>query len=557
MSSSKRTVVLMSVLLVVLAGVFAWPHAERLYFKQAAPAFAPPPTAPAPVGENKLTGLTVTQDPGGKWIANVDYEYSGQPRGVMVHVSQLVLGVGPDGRSNMVESAQAARVGKHRISVEIRNLYPDFKLVTEKVSVEFVEITHGVKQLAILEVHQRIQWPDPLVTEVERAIATGKIQAVVDRAVGLIDSEDSVKLGKARVLLELIVEKAPGTDAAFVELARVAMRSNWNATGLREAETLLHSALQIRPDSLNAKVLLGYVHAHQGRYKEAEALFAQAAAGNPPNLWLWANWGEVLAMQGKMEPAIAKYREAIARPPTRDTYDRARWDAYAHLLVLLQRRDDVDGIQALLQQQAKEYPDQRCFAVNHARFLVLQRGDIAAAVAALQEGSSRDCDTSRSREVRGLGYYVAWAQSEGADGGDALRQARALAPVGPNLFYALASTDRGAAVARKLLQSGESLHVRDNLEVDALGYALRNGDERVTRRLLRLGANPVAEQGADKMPAAMIPVLTRDFAAIRLLQRSGVDYRKLRFQGTTAIEVARTQGDTKLEQVLDPKADSL
>ena len=59
------------------------------------------------------------------------------------------------------------------------------------------------------------------------------------------------------------------------------------------------------------------------------------------------------------------------------------------------------------------------------------------------------------------------------------------------------------------------------------------------------------------MPAALIPVLTRDFDTIRLLQRSGVDYRKLSYQDTTAVEYARKQGDAKLLQLLDPKAGAL
>jgi hypothetical protein len=36
-----------------------------------------------------------------------------------------------------------------------------------------------------------------------------------------------------------------------------------------------------------------------------------------------------------------------------------------------------------------------------------------------------------------------------------------------------------------------------------------------------------------------------------------VDYTKVRYQGTTAVEHARKQGDTKLQQLLDPKSGSL
>ncbi|MCB1624915.1 MAG: tetratricopeptide repeat protein, partial [Pseudomonadales bacterium] len=136
-------------------------------------------------------------------------------------------------------------------------------------------------------------------------------------------------------------------DAAYVELARVAMRENWGPDGLHHAENLLESALQIRPDNSNAKILLGYVYTHQGQLGKAEQLFVDAAKADPPNLWLWANWGELLVKQDKPDEAIAKYRVAVTRPMTHDTYDRARADAYRNLIQLLERRRDLDGVEAL------------------------------------------------------------------------------------------------------------------------------------------------------------------------------------------------------------------
>jgi Tfp pilus assembly protein PilF len=75
------------------------------------------------------------------------------------------------------------------------------------------------------------------------------------------------------------------------------MKSNWGPEGLRQAENLLHSALQINPASVNAQVLLGYVYAHQGRSQATETLFKEASRIETKNLWLWTNWGEMYAMQ--------------------------------------------------------------------------------------------------------------------------------------------------------------------------------------------------------------------------------------------------------------------
>jgi tetratricopeptide (TPR) repeat protein len=342
-----------------------------------------PPAVKLPAA-NALEDLKVTRGPDGLPMVSLRYAFSGTPSHARVTVFQMVRsGAGSAGELGTwpLESHQL-RPGTHELRVAIRNPAPAAAYSTEQVG-------------AVLEmpgrppirkvVAYRIQWPDPLAVEIDAALAAGQPERIVQKAVKLIDSGLRDPLDQARVLLQGLVAKSPRTDAAYVELARIAMKTNWGPTGLRDAETLIDSALQIRPDSVDAQILMGYVYAHQGRYKEADALFARAAASNPPNLWLWANWGEALAMQGKMDPAIAKYREAITRPPTGDTYDRARWDAYRKLLALLDRRGDLDDMQALLRQQAEEYGNVHCFAVDYARFLVLQRADIQQAVAILRD----------------------------------------------------------------------------------------------------------------------------------------------------------------------------
>lgn len=556
--SSKRPVVLMAILLALLGAYVVKPQVEQWYFSKA---FAHQPAdtgaasdqAPLP-GANTASNLVVTREADGRWMASFDYFYTGAPRGAMVRVFQVVTGGGTATPIQWQVGGTSARRGANRFRTEVFN--PNVHEMHLTTQVYALMDVAPAPPMAKVAVEQRIQWPDPVVVQVEQALAAGKPEAIVQKAVEFIDTDDGHKLQKARILLQTLVDKSPRTDAAYVELARVAMKTNWGPTGLREAETLIGSALQISPESVNAKILLGYVYAHQGRYKEAEPLFVQAAAGNPPNLWLWANWGELLAMQGKTAPAIDKYREAIAHPPTKDTYDRARHDAYWRLLRLLEARQDLDSMEGLHKQRAQEYPAMGCIAVDYARFLVLQRADAVRSAAVLRESPSPACDASRAREVQGLTHYLSWSQAKEPDRAEILRQARAFLPVDANLFYALASSDRALPVAQQLVAAGEKVGVQDRRQMDALAYALRNGDKAVARRLLRLGAQPTAEVGPERMPAALIPVLTRDLDAIRLMQRAGVDYTRLRFQGSTAIDHARGQGDTKLLQVLDPKGGS-
>jgi tetratricopeptide (TPR) repeat protein len=542
----------MAILLLLLGVYIARPFMQDLFYERPAARSAEAvPTGPLPTA-NGVSNLKVTRAADGRWIASFDYAYTGEPKGVTVRVFQVINGGAWGTPMDRQVGGRRAIPGTHSFSTEVFNPNVHDMHTTEKVFAQMDVVP--AQPIAKISVDHRIQWPDPIKTEVEQALAAGKADAIVQKAVGLIDSGQEFHLKNARKLLQMLVDQSPGTDAAYVELARVAMKTSWNASGLREAETLIGSALQIRPDSVNAKILLGYVYAHQGRYKPAEALFAEAAVTNPPNLWLWANWGQVLAMQGKTDAGIQKYREAVLRPPTQDTYDRARWDAYRHLLPLLEHRDDLAGMETLLKQRAQEYPGKGCFGVDYARFLVLQRGDATGAQAVMRDAPSPACDESRKRLAEGLVRYVAWAQGGDAERAELLRQARVFHPVNPALFYALASSERAVPVARQLLAAGEKISMQDEHQFDALAYALQNGESAIARRLLRMGANPVAEIGPQKMPVALIPVVSRDFDSIRLMQRSGVDYAKLRYQGTTAIDHARKEGDTKLLRLLDPKA---
>lgn len=559
--SSKRPVILMGILLALLGAFFVWPALQDRYLANAAwpGAAAAQPTKDQPPlpGENGVSNLIVRQQPDGRWIASFDYFYTGAPHDAMVRVFQMVHGGGGGGATPIrwQVGGMSAQRGKQHFSTEVFNPNVHQMYTTSQV-LALMDVAPA-PPLTQVAVSQHIQWPDPLVVEVEQAIAAGKTDAIVQKAALQIDTNHPDEVQKARALLQTLVEKSPRTDAAYVELARTAMKLNWGPAGLRDAENLLLTALQLQPDSVNAKILLGYVRTHQGRYKEAEPLFVEAAAANPPNLWLWANWGQLLAMQNRIEPAISKYREAIARPPTNDTYDRARHDAYDNLLKLLRQRKDTAGLEALYKQRAQEYAGKGCFAIDYARFLVLQHGDAEGAAAVLRDTPSPQCDLQGVREVQGLGHYVNWSKGTDPERTASLHQARALLPVGPSLFYTLASTDRGAALARQLVASGEKVDVQDNQQFDALAYALRNGETGIARRLLGLGARPTAEVGPERMPAALIPVFTRDFDSIRLMQRAGVDYTKLQFQGSTALDHARERDDGKLLQALDPRSRSL
>lgn len=544
--ASQRPAILMGILLVLLLGYLYLEHAPD----RPAPSVATTLPAPIPRPKSKasISGLVVKQGKFGIWVAEYDYVASGQ---VLASI-ELERDGAPDpshpdnGRQTFIPGAPGLP-GAHHVSVPIS--YPG-QITTRAVTVSLQDANHLAPVLASQRIEQVIHWPTFDTWIRNEQLARNSPEQNLTHAVELIDTGDAEQLAQAKELLESLLEQDPRMDGAYVELARIAMKSNWSPEGLHQAETLLGSALQIRPDSANAKVLLGYVYTHQRRFDKAEALFTQAAASNPRNLWLWSNWGELLVMEGKIEPAMAKYRQAIERPMTHDTYDRARADAYEHLLALLQKRNDLDGMEALYKQRLGEFGPGACYSTDYARFMLQTRGNTEAAIDLARGALNQSCEDSGARQILGLAEYVKWSATKGPESAAALNQAHVYLPMGATPLYLLATSERTIATAKSLLAQGENIDQKDSEKLTALAYALQNHDLPAAKRLLALGAHPDVPVGDADMPAALIPVMGEDAQAIRLLRQGGVDYSKLRYRGITAIDFAKRSGSNALLKAL-------
>jgi hypothetical protein len=388
-----------------------------------------------------------------------------------------------------------------------------------------------------------MDWPDLQTWSVNQEIATRSPEDNLKQAQALIDSGGDYRIGVAKTMLEKLLEQNPNFDAAYVELARIAMRTNWGPEGLHQAEDLLATALQIQPDSTDAKVLLGYVYAHQWQFTKAEALFKQAAAANTSNPWLWANWGEMLELEDQPDPAMAKYRQILSHPMTHDRNDRARAFAYEQLLGLLSQRGNSNATETLYKQRIAEFGWGSCYSAEYTRFLLQVRGNIDGAIDSARRALNQNCNDAPSRELLGLAEYAKWAASKGPPRAEALNQARIFLPINARALYLLAASDRTATAARDLVAAGEPIDQKDNYKLDALAYALEDKDLDAVRRLLALGARAATPVGDQGIPVALFPVLDGDVAGARLLRRLGVPYSKLRYRGVTALDFAKQQGN--------------
>lgn len=406
--------------------------------------------------------------------------------------------------------------------------------------------------VASLEIPLTVNWPDNETWTRNNRVKTQPASEILREAKQAIDNLRSdgaqERLQNARKLLERLLVKDPKSAQAYVELARIAMKSNWGAEGLRQADALLRSALQVQPLYPNALILQGYVYTHQGRLGEAEKVFKAVSIAEVTNPWLWSNWGELLANQGKTEEAIAKYRKATEYKPTGDGYDQAIVEAYEQLQTLLSARKDYDGVEILHAQRAKDFYPESCAGARYAQFKLMQRNDYLSAIAIAEDAAKAGCKSAN--QVLGFAYYTAWALSKGADRNDQLNKARIYFPAGANLIYGLAGSDYTSIAIKQLKAIGESVDQPDNEGMTALAHALNYRAYESVVRLIRLGAKPDALIGPQAFPVAFIPIFSKDYEGIRTLKKLRVDYSKLRFQGATASDLSKKIGDPKLIELL-------
>jgi tetratricopeptide (TPR) repeat protein len=537
--SSRRTVILMGLLLLLLAG----------YFSPALTSFPHPPRLSALAKEDSISGLQLRQTPSGAWIADFNYFYSGEPADARLAV-ELTPAAGSQSNGMPLFDTFLSRPepGAHHLSAKIQ--YPGIEGRTVRVTALMRSLTYGSGVAASQRVDQMIDWPDLRTYARNQRLATRSPADNLKQVQALIDTDGDAQLTEAKLMLEQLLEQNPNLAPAYIELARYTLNTTGGPEGLHQAEELLGTALRISPDDADAKILLANIYSHQGHFAKAQALLEQAAAAHSSNRWLWENWGELLQMEHRTDEAAAMYRKVIALPMTHDRNDRARLTAYGQLLALLQARKDFDGAEALYRQRIAEYGWGSCYSAGYTRFLLQTRGNIDAAIDSARRALHQNCDDTPSRQLLGLAEYAKWAESNGPPRMAALDQARIFLPMGANALYLLASSNRTALAERQLVATGEPIDQKDDDNFDALAYALQGRDYAAVRRLVALGARAETTVGPAAVPVGLLPVFSGDAAGVRVLRSLGVNYSKLKYRGATALDIAKQQGNQALLSAL-------
>lgn len=542
--SKHRTTLLMAILLGLVG----------FYIVQSQPALPEMPVAVSSRqqldGRNEIRKVSIERGKTGGHVVRIEYRYRGGPWPARIRVYGLQGGDSPAGQKP--EGVVSVARGVHSTTTLVRR-DPSSRVAytTRMVRVEMYNMPKE-QVLARKDIEYPIDWPRLPYNPEPARDKDRDIETLYREAVSEIDFSSSDSLRNARLKLEIIAQRDARFVPAYPEMARYYMKTNWGPEGLRQAERVLENGLAIDPGHANSHVLIGYVYAHQGRYKEAEAAFKRAAEIGTNNLWLWANWGELFLMQARVQDAIAMYEKALEGGRSYDTYDRARKDAYRHLIDIHRMAKEFESVDVLHRQRIADYENEPCYPYYYAKFRQRHFDDPDTVLEHAKKALAADCrHTASVRKVIGIAYYSKWLAAATPDEARSyLTQAQLFFPEGPKLIYWLAKSDTTAPVIEGLLADGISIDLPDNQGLTALAYAAKEDEVGAMKRLIALGGNPAATIGKEKIPLLAIAVLSNSKESVKCLLDSGADVDAPVYGGASMLELAEGMGYGEVAELL-------
>ncbi|MFO1250571.1 MAG: hypothetical protein U1E77_05360 [Inhella sp.] len=520
----------------------------------------PPPWergVPEQPGRSELKSAVVSRNSDGDWELRVQALHTGPGLHTMLYVFAPLGGEPDSGETNV--GSMGISLGLREYLVPLRRPYKMTKseaFSTDRLVIRVMPKWLAGEVAASMELKHTIHWADRETDGIQTSMQGRTVDQLVDDAVKQMDDRWDLARRTAAAMLDRARKRDPSHVRAMVESARFALFIEKPEGGpgpeqVKRAEQLLVAALQREPNQAEALILLGLMRGVQGRQDEAEQLFQRAEANEPANIHLWLYWGQLNLAQGREDEAIRRFKQAINRPRSIPSHERAREQAFDALLQLLAKRPDVGELEDIHRQHMQYAGPHSCAAVRYAGFLVRRRAAFDQAI----ELAGQGCDDQGGRLVKGLAYYGQWAAAKDRLVKDGLLSlAQVHLPYSPRMWREMVASEAQFKVSQRLrAETRADVDVPDDKGLTALSIALQEGDTVAAQRLMRLGGRPEKLVGAEQMPAALVPLLRRDVATVRWLAKQGVKVASLRYQGLTGLEIARQDGDPELVQAVTGK----
>jgi tetratricopeptide (TPR) repeat protein len=426
------------------------------------------------------------------------------------------------------------------------------------------DATHFNKNLVTKTVDWVIAWPEARVRiQAPQQSKESFHKHLLADAVDIIDHHGRAgDFEVAKNNLDKIILEDPANSQAYLELARIAMKSDPDASekqsypGLVEAQRLIKVALKFNPSYANSYILLGYVLAIQHRTDEAIAAFTEAKNIGTKNLWLYYNWGFALELDHRTDAAIGKYREGLALMPVAETSENASTNRaipamFSHLTAIFYNKDDVPALDAVYQQRLARL-DESCEKTFYGELKLYRMGDYDTAILWGTRALQQNC-RSGARPLLAAAYLTKWAldtsPTSAKERETLLDRGQAFITDTQKTIVDIASSPLTAKALPKLKGAGFEIDGKDAKGLTPLAYAAAQGKSDAVQELIRAGANPdvVLEQGWTPL---MIATAANHADVVNVLLNAHVNVARKSGDGSSAMSIAKNMGNDPIVKLL-------
>lgn len=383
-----------------------------------------------------------------------------------------------------------------------------------------------------------------------------KVQDLYRDAYHLIDDG---RFKKARQKLETLLELDPDFPRAYLELARIEMKTNW-PKGLQKAEKLILIAKSLDENLADTNILLGYVYTNLEKFQKAETLYLQAEEVGTDNLWLYANRGLNFQKQNKPQEAIIEYLKVTNSEhlELRKNFNVAFWVfRYSDLYKMMVQENKLEEADGLYEKNhtiinftpsGKRVLYDQCVFMRQAKHRLYYLENADDAISSISKARDIGCD--KNGELLSIAYYVKWSElkKEGVDltaANIALRKAQAFSPDDNKLITALLETDKTKLLIKEI--EGLDINSSSSDGITALSNQVATMAYKNVEFLLQAGADPNKKEVSDHIMShpLIISGINRDEKMIKLLIKYGADPNENFRDGYTVKDVLLQYGIDK------------
>lgn len=269
------------------------------------------------------------------------------------------------------------------------------------------------------------------------------------------------KQGKSDAAVKQYLEAAAKAPEAFETNAAV-VRAYLTMNKPDDAMQHVQRFIKASPANAGGYTLLGEIHLHQQKEKEAIAAFRKAIDLNPRQPEPYKNLTMLYTSRGDLPGAIAVYKEALAVAPGNAQLAMLLGDAY-------ERNGQYEDAMRTYEGIVTANPRHNDAANKLARLLMERRGDPDALREALEYAKGFE-NTSNAEHLDTLGW-IHYHRNDAAAAINVLKKAVEYAPQTPVLHYHLGMAyaldqQNGEAVThlRHALDAGQDFPGRDSAQ---------------------------------------------------------------------------------------------